>query len=310
MPWDSWSGGRVWIGADGRRHYYGEVNGKQVSLRRHTEEDALAEMVRLNLGGTVAVVPLNDKWIEEYVQDCRDRGQDRQSCNAKRRHLHEWRERLAVRRPTVRILAEIAERTTGARNKVACLKAYFTWLRQKGRVDRRADPTLDLAKPPAPESDWNRLIPLESHAKVVAKLDPRWGDLLVVLLGTGWHVSELQRFCRGGSIDGDVLVCPRHKSGEPHRTRVSDTVKRAAAASRLRGGFSLSRLYQEVARACDEVGVERFGIGGYRHTVATAAVRAGATPEEVAHFLGHKGSYMVKKIYAKVAVPKKVPTLA
>lgn len=151
---------------------------------------------------------------------------------------------------------------------------------------------------------------LKSHAKAVAELDPRWGDLLVVLLGTGWHVSELLRFVRSGSIEGDVLVCPRHKSGEPHRTRVSDKVLRAAAASRLRGGSSLSKLYQEVAAACDRAGVPRFGVGGYRHTVATNAVRAGATPEEVAHFLGHKGSYMVKAIYAKVAVPKKIPTLA
>lgn len=51
----------------------------------------------------------------------------------------------------------------------------------------------------------------------------------------------------------------------------------------------------------------RFTIGGYRHTVAANAVRAGATSEAVAHFLGHKGSYMVKAIYAKVAVPKKGP---
>jgi integrase len=132
----------------------------------------------------------------------------------------------------------------------------------------------------------------------------------VILMGTGWHVSELQRFVRGGSIDGDVLVCPRHKSGEPHRTRVSERVVRAAAASRLRGGFSVSLLYREVAAACDRARGPRFGVGGYRHTVATTAVRAGATPEEVAHFLGHKGSYMVKAIYAKVAVPKKIPTLA
>ncbi len=54
----------------------------------------------------------------------------------------------------------------------------------------------------------------------------------------------------------------------------------------------------------------RFGVGEFRHTVATAAIRAGATPEEVAFFLGHKGSYMVQAIYAKVAVPKKIPTLA
>ena len=87
--------------------------------------------------------------------------------------------------------------------------------------------------------------------------------------------EELLRFVRSGSIDGTVLVCPRHKSGEPHRTAVSEK-----------------------------------GRAGYRHTAATHTARSGATPEEVAHFLGHKGSYMVKAIYAKVAVPKKVPTLA
>ena len=199
---------------------------------------------------------------------------------------------------------------TGARNKVACLKGYFTWLRQQGRVQRQHDPTIDLAKPQAKPTDWDRLVPIETHRALVKELEPKWSDLLVVLLGTGWHVTELLRFCRSGSIEGDVLLCPRHKSGEPHRTRVSDRVKRAAAASRLRGGFSLSKLYSEVALACDRAGVERCGVDGYRHTVATAAIRAGASPEEVAYFLGHKGSYMVKAIYAKVAVPKKTPTLA
>jgi integrase len=76
------------------------------------------------------------------------------------------------------------------------------------------------------------------------------------------------------------------------------------------GGFSRSKLYQEVAAACDRAGVERFGVGGCRRTNATAAVRAGASPVEVAHLLGHKGSYTVKAINAKVAVPKKIPTLA
>jgi integrase len=106
-----------------------------------------------------------------------------------------------------------------------------------------------------------------------------------------------------------VLLCPRHKSGEPHRTQVSPKVKAAAERSRARGGFSVSRLYREVAAACDQAKVPRFCVGGYRHTLATHAVRSGATPEAVAHFLGHKGSYMVKAIYARVAVPRKVPTL-
>jgi hypothetical protein len=59
-----------------------------------------------------------------------------------------------------------------------------------------------------------------------------------------------------------------------------------------------------------EGGGEEVRAGSMRHTVATNAVRAGATPEEVAYFLGHSGAYMVKKIYAKVAVPKRIPMLA
>jgi integrase len=229
--------------------------------------------------------------------------------NQKRRELHDWARLIVPRRPDLVLLNELSRGMAGRRGRISTIKAYYTWLRQQGRVRRQDDPTLDLAKPPAPPASWDRVIPIESHRRVVAELHPRWGDLLTVLLGTGWHVSELMRFVQDGAVDGDVLLCPKHKSGEPHRTRVSKTVLAAALRSRMRGGFSLSRLYQEVAEACERAGVERFGVGGYRHTVATNAVRAGALPEEVAHFLGHKGSYMVKAIYAKVAVPKKVPTL-
>jgi hypothetical protein len=240
MPWDTWSAGRVWIGNDGTRTYYVRIGGRYVSTREHTEDGALAWMIREKVGGAVAAPPLNDQWIAEYVEHCRTKGQDRQSVLAKERQLAEWRERIGVRKTTLPVLAEISKKMSGARNKVAALKAYFTRLRQQGRVQRQHDPTLDLAKPSAPSSDWDRLVPLESHAKVVAELDPRWGDLLVVLLGTGWHVSELLRFVRGGSIDGDVLVWPRHKSGEPHRTRESEKVRKAAAAASC-GAGSASR---------------------------------------------------------------------
>jgi integrase len=310
MPWERWSAGRIWVGKDGRKTYYGDIGGRAVSLRRHTEEDALAELIRLNVGGSAPSPPLNDQWIAEYLDHCRERNLDRQSINAKERQLREWKERVGPRRMTLPLLAEISKKMSGARNKVACLKAYFTWLRQQGRVLRQHDPTIDLAKPQAKPTDWDRLVPLETHRKLVAALDSRWGDLLTVLMGTGWHVSELLRFCRSGAVEGDVLVCPRHKSGEPHRTRVSEAVLAAATRSRERGGFSVGLFYRDVGQKCDDLGLERIGPGGYRHTVATNAVRAGATPEEVAHFLGHKGSYMVKAIYAKVAVPKKVPTLA
>ncbi|ACL64633.1 integrase family protein [Anaeromyxobacter dehalogenans 2CP-1] len=311
MAWERWSGGRIWVSEKtGRRTFYGEVNGRMVSTHRENEQDALIALLRMNTGGgSGPQPPLNDIWVEEYLADCGRRGIDPQSINTKRRHLAEWNRRIGPQRITLPVLNKAVKRLGGARNKVATIKAYFTWLRQQGRVRRQDDPTLDLAKPSAPPCEWDRLVPIDHHRKVVAELEPRWGDLLVVLSGTGWHLSELLRFARSGSIDGNVLVCPRHKSGEPHRTMVSDAVLGAAQRSRERGGFSPSLLYRTVAATCDRLCIPRFGVGGYRHTVATNAVRSGASPEEVAHFLGHKGSYMVKAIYAKVAVPKKIPTL-
>lgn len=123
-------------------------------------------------------------------------------------------------------------------------------------------------------------------------------------------MTELNRFARVCEIKGDVLLCPRHKSGDPHRTQVSKAVLAAARRTRSAGGFSVSRFYGEVAKACEKEGIEPFRPGGYRHTVATHAVQSGETPERVAHFLGHKGSYMAKAIYAKAAVPKKIATMA
>jgi integrase len=314
MSFTTWSGGRVWIAKDGTKTFYVRVGGRYVSTREHTEDGALAWMIREKVGGVAAAPPLNDQWIAEYIVHCRERGMDPQSVKTRERQLREWRERIGVRRTSLPVLAEIAKSMPGARNKVAALKAYFTWLRQEGRVRRQDDPTLDLAKPRGKPTDWDRLVPIEHHRRVVAWMNEngrgRWADLLTVLLATGWHVSELLRFVRSGSIDGDVVLCPRHKSGEPHRTRVSEAALEAAGRSREAGTFSLGLFYRQVAEACDAVKVPRFGIGGYRHTVATAAIRAGATPEEVAFFLGHKGAYMVKQIYAKVAVPKKIPTLA
>lgn len=36
-----------------------------------------------------------------------------------------------MRRPTLQVLNQEAAKMTGARNKVATIKAYFTWLRQQ-----------------------------------------------------------------------------------------------------------------------------------------------------------------------------------
>ena len=71
-----------------------------------------------------------------------------------------------------------------------------------------------------------------------------WSHALRIQAGTGWHTTEVVGFARGGSVEplpkhakdkgsAGVLVCPRHKNGEPHRTRVTTDV--LAAAEKLLG---------------------------------------------------------------------------
>lgn len=309
MPWKRWEHGRIWVGKDGRETYYGLVRGRMVSTRRHTEPEALVQLAKLTAGQDAALGFYFSNFIEDYVRDCEKRGIT--EANRKRNHLKHWDYRLGRPRLediTLKKLNQAAATMTGARNRIATLKAYYTWLRQAGYVGRNDDPSLDLKKPEPKPRDWDRLVPLKSHKAVLKVIDKRWADLMTVLLGTGMHVSELLRFCRKGRAESSVLFID-HKSGKTHRIQVTPKVFKAAQRSLKAGGFSRIAFYRAIEEACTKAKVPQFDPGGYRHTVATAAVKAGNSPEEVAYFLGHSSAYMVKTIYAKTAVPKKVFTM-
>jgi len=71
-----------------------------------------------------------------------------------------------------------------------------------------------------------------------------------VQAGTGWHVSELVRFAKMGSVEpyrgeaegiAGVLVCPQTKSGEPLHTAVSAEVLEAGKRLLERGSFSFEK---------------------------------------------------------------------
>jgi integrase len=114
-----------------------------------------------------------------------------------------------------------------------------------------------------------------------------------------------------------VLVCPRHKSGDVQRTAVSQEVLDAAVKLRQRGHFARDRFEKVIAATCrtvkrpdGKVGIPVFTPGRFRHSVATWAIEAGAAPESVAAFLGHKSMATTRRFYAVHATVPKVPTLA
>ncbi len=241
-----------------------------------------------------------------------------------------WMERLVrvdLRRASLRdhILPAL-ERAPGRRQRIEVIKALYGWLRKVEHVMGAAeDPTLDtLTVPQARPAQWDRskVIPKEHYLLVRERLTGPWPDLLAVLAGTGWHLTELNTFAEGGNIEplprsmqdphgaAGVLVTPRHKSGKVHRTAVSAEVLEAARRVRERGTFSPIWFYKAVWSACAAAGIPKFNPGAFRHSVATWALDNGAAPESVAAFLGHESMRTTRRFYAVHATVPKVPSLA
>lgn len=208
--------------------------------------------------------------------------------------------------------------------RIAALKAFCAWLvRERFLLER--NPVDALKVPQSRPEQWRRpKVVQEPHRRaVLEQLEPHWRDAILVLSGTGWHVTELDRFARAGAVaaaDASVrsvsrrarvagVLVTQHKHGETSRTPVSARV--LAAAQRVRGRtFSTAGLRRALARAAARAGVERWTAGRMRHTVATHAVRAGASLEAVSEFLHHKDRRTTRRFYVWLYTPRKVPTPA
>jgi integrase len=237
---------------------------------------------------------------------------------------------------------------TSARQREAVLRSLYAFLRGGTKVGDRAieftaaeDPTYGkphIVPPGRPAQETvDKAIDDADLETVLGYLDAlwaeraetdedrdkrgrRWGDLLRLLDGTGMHVTEAARFAEAGTIEplpagrkatkseAGVLVVPLHKSGAPYRVAVSKATLAVAKRVRDAGPFSIAVFYAELRKAKKKTGAEGVLPGRFRHTVAKAAVNAGATIEQVGNFLGHKSPATTRKFYATLGVPMKVPT--
>jgi integrase len=339
----TWPGGRIWTSADGTTTYVirRKVAGRpyEVSTRCTSLRAAMAQLARFEAdpegydpsGGQGERLLLDvDRAKAFLLWSLNEKGNSADWVRQQKRYLAWWMERLGgmdLRRVTLRqhILPAL-DGVTGRRHRIEVIKAFYSWMRkERALLTAAQDPTYGaLAVPQLRPEQWRRpkAFPRSSHESVVRHLAGPWPDLLVVLAGTGWHVTEVNRFARAGIVAelpssasrahgaAAVLVCPRRKSGEEQRTPVSSDVADAARRVRKRGGFSVVRLYKAVTAACLAAEVEPYSPGQYRHSVATWAIEQGADPAAVAAFLGHKSPSTTRRFYATLAVTPKVPTLA
>jgi integrase len=351
----TWPGGRVWLGSDGRKSYVirRRVGGRQREASTHcsTERAAMKQLERFEAdpegydpsGGARDAVYLDLDLGKAYVSWCKrpeaegGKGNSRQWAGRKKNLLDWWVQQLAgrdLRRVTLDHLIAILEpedehgvprRVVSHPHKVEVIKDLFGFLRTKKRsLTRAEDPTLDLQVPqarPGQRAKTVKHFDKEMHLAVLKHITPPWSDMMVVLAGTGWHVTELARFIRGGrterlpktmdpSAGAGVLVCPMHKSGDVHKTVVGDDVLEAGKRLRQRGTFSSIRLYRAMESACNAAEVPQIDPGQYRHAVAHWALESGALLPAISAFLGHKSPATTRKFYARHGVAPKVPTLA
>lgn len=338
MPYEKWPGGHVHRQRDGQPLYViaRTIQGKRfhISTRTHNLTAAMKQLERFEAdpwgyspAGVEAAPPLlltRQLILEHRAWSLGVKGNSTHHANDVAHRLAEWGRAVGqrdLRKLSLRDdLKPALERWgTSRRHRVIALKSFFSWLRkEKGLVTTAQDPTLDLPVPQARPEKAVRRKAVES-ARVRAawrELKGGYADMLEVLAATGMHVSELERFIRQDAahlVHGKrplAVLVTRHKSGVWTRIPL-DEPSHVRAAERLKKSGTVPRWFRlHLKAACERAGVEVFTPGVLRHSVATHAVEAGATPDQVAQFLHHRDKRTTERFYVDVAAPKaQVPVM-
>lgn len=336
-----WLGGYRRIEGDGSVTFIieREVNGKRFhkSTRCNLERSALKQLQRFEADPlhyrpegdpdempveiTTELIADFHAWSTDPVNG---KGNSEKHAREMTKRLKEWGVELAgvdLRKATLRDHIKPAlAKWKGRQHRIIALKSFFAWLRKEKSVLRSGDdPTLDLPVPQArPEKHVRRkAVEFERVQQAFQALTPEYRDMLQLLAATGWHVSELERFVRGlGRIEKPLspvvdrrglpvlaVLVVRHKGGDETRVPVVEATH-LEVAERLAARGTVPRRFNDALKAaCEAAGIEPFGGGVLRHSVATWAIELGATPQEASDYLNHKSKQTTLRFYADVNVP-------
>lgn len=329
---DTWDGGYRRTNSHGKKVYviYRRVRGKLYEIStRCTSSAAAAEQYRRFQADPESYKPEGDKprgalllttelgdqflaWSRHTKRNTAKWVRDQ------KRALAWWQDRIdrvdLRALSTERVVAELARVPGGRKQLIATLKTFYAWLRtERHAITTAEDPTYGQIRVPQAKPKQLTRVKAVTRAefdRVLADLTGWHRDALTVLGATGWHWTELERFASGGAVESHprsgraVLLCPHTKGGVPLRTEVSGAARDSARRLRERSTVD----YFEFRNALRATGAT-FNPGYLRHSVATAAINAGADPAQVAAFLGHRSPATTKKFYATHSVPARVPTM-
>jgi site-specific recombinase XerD len=289
-----------------------------------------------------------------YLEGCKrgrpDRdGNSEEYLRNKKRYIAWWAERLFgqdLRKLDTRTILRslrvnqdpLGDYVTCYAHRIATIKHLYSWLTDiqhgAGVLEPAENPTVAIKVPQSRRAQATKLkvFSAEDFKRVFEILGQDRGgrrigyaeghswrqDVLLVLVDTGWHFSEVRRFAQAGEFeplpegrarDGWVGLVVKHKNGGRHATEVGPLVAEAAGRLRARGHVPKWTLWASMRRISNRLGLKvAVTPGRFRHFVATYAKNKGAHQNAITTFEGHK-SENTTLTYNLRAVPARVPTL-
>jgi len=328
-----WLGGFIRFTKAGKPTYVIERHWRggyfKASTRCHTEKAALVELARFEedpesyvAGGRDRLL-MTPELVIEYRAHLLDRGNTYDWAKDCANMLSDWLEaiggrdlrRLDVGRD-IRPALALWKHSLPAR--IVAMKGFMSWLRKdKGLLKHSEDPMPDVRIPKRQSSRLTapRDVPFDRVQLVYKHLREDVRDILQLLAGTGWHLSEAIRFAHDGDIRKDptrkhlAVLVTWHKRKEHAVSGLTDPAHVAAARRLREKGTTLgrSRLNFLIKRACRDAGLpkdEWFGFGDMRHSVSTWAIEAGEDMAHVAKAFNHTSEAMLRGHYVRHAVPR------
>src|SRR5690606_5986962 len=220
MHGGEWPGGYIQIGRGGRKIYMirRQVAGVRyhISTRCSTLRAAMRELERFEMdpvsyrpgGDPDGAIYLDADLAAAFLLD--HAHNSRGWRVTQRTILAWWAEQLAgvdLGRATLRdhILPALEREGVGSRrHRIAVIKRLYAWLRERDRITVAEDPVFGkLRAPPArvAQLERSKVISREQYLGARAHMVGIYRDGLDVLAGTGWHLTELERFASGGRIE-------------------------------------------------------------------------------------------------------------
>lgn len=328
-PWD---GGYVRFGKKGPTYVIEKwVNGIHfhVSTRCRTSTGAHAQLKRFESdpvnyrpsGDGIRRLLLTSELVLGYCDWMQSQKSNGEAwCRDVARWLADWAEDFQGRDIRWHSLSQL-ESMLDARNasrpgRITALKGFCKWLRRrKGLLTPAQDPTIDLIVPQGHERTVPRAVPEDRINAALQFLPEDTRDLLLVLMGTGAHISEIRRFATVGTFvrhsktKATMWMVHKTKRMRPFSLQGRVYVEAAERVKKRGDVRTYTVLNRDMTKACLDAGVERFTLGVLRHSFTTNAFKRGATMAEVGDAVHHSTPRTTKRHYVIGVGPKPVPPL-